>query len=131
LKITKAGNAGIRGGMEGDLFIYIEVEKHKFFKRDEDDIYYETEINYIQAVIGDEISVPSLEGNISVKIPPGTAPGTVLRLRNKGIPHLSGNGIGSYFLKVNVSVPKNLNEKQKEALVSYGKQMNLKMPKGM
>ncbi len=131
LKITKAGNAGIRGGMEGDLYIYIDVERHKLFERDEDDIYYEANINFVQAALGDEISVPSLDGNISVKVPPGSAPGTVLRLRGKGIPHLHGSGNGSYFLKLNVDVPTNIKEKQKEALLVFAKEMKYKVPKGL
>ncbi len=119
LRVSGAGNAGLRGGRAGDLYIFIEVEQSRDFKRQGDDIYSDITISYIQAVLGDEISIPSAEGKIKIKIPAATQPGTVLRLKSKGLPHLSSSGRGDHYVSVNISVPKNLNNKQKEALVNY------------
>lgn len=124
LRVTGAGNAGLRGGRAGDLYIFIEVEQSKNFKRQGDDIYSDIVISYIQAVLGDEINIPSAEGKIKIKIPAATQPGTVLRLKSKGLPHLGSTGRGDHYVNVSVSVPKNINSKQKEALINYSELLN-------
>ena len=124
LRVSGAGNAGLRGGRAGDLYIFIEVEASKDFKRQGDDIYSEIVVSYIQAVLGDELNISSADGKIKIKIPSATQPGTVLRLKGKGMPHLSSSGRGDHYVNVNVNVPKNLNNKQKEALINYSELLN-------
>jgi len=117
LKMAREGNAGRRGGKKGDLYIEIFVKPHPVFKRKGDDLYLKKEITFSQAVLGDEIKIPSLNGkDISLKIPAGTSSGEVFRVAKKGIPHFSGLGRGSLFVKVIIDIPEKLNKEQKELL---------------
>lgn len=118
LRVSGAGNAGLRGGPSGDLYIFIEVEPSNVFERRGDDVYSEETVSFVQASLGDHVKIPSPAGELEIKIPEGTQPGTVLRLRGKGIPHLGGSGAGDHFVKVNVRVPKSINAKQREALLN-------------
>jgi molecular chaperone DnaJ len=127
LRVPGAGNAGLRGGSAGDLFIFIEVESSPEFERRGDDIYSEVNVSYVQAVLGDQIDILSPAGKLQIKVPAGSQPGTVLRLRGKGIPHLGGSGFGDHFVTINVFVPKQLNNRQKETLLEYAKAMNEKL----
>lgn len=113
------GEAGEHGGPPGDLYVYITVLPHKVFKREGYDLYCEVPITFGQAALGAEIEVPTLEGKIKYRIPEGTQPGTVFRLRNKGIPHLRSNARGDLYVKVNVEVPRRLTEKQKELIRQF------------
>jgi len=113
------GEPGTNGGPRGDLYIYINIIPHEVFKRDGNDVYIVMPISFVQAALGDEIEVPTLEGKVKYKIAEGTQTGTVFRFRNKGIVSLSGYGKGDQFVTVEVQVPKQLNEKQKEALRKY------------
>lgn len=117
LRVSGAGNAGLRGGDPGDLYIFIEIEPSADFERKGDDLYSEVMISFVQAALGDHVDIKSPSGKLEIKVPEGTQPGTVLRLRGKGIPHLGGSGAGDHFVKVNVRVPKNINAKQKDALL--------------
>ncbi len=119
LRVSGAGNAGTRGGESGDLYIFIEVEPSKLFERDGDNIQSEILISFAQAVFGDEVRIHSAAGELQLKIPEGTQPGTVLRMRGKGVPHLGGSGTGDHYVKINIQVPASLNVKQKEALLEY------------
>ncbi len=119
LRLAGEGELGIRGGPPGDLFVTIRVQPHKIFKRQEDDVICEIPISFVQAALGDEIEVPTLEGPINFKIPEGTQPGAVFHLRGKGIPHLQGYGRGDQIIKVNVMIPTRLTDKQKELLRKF------------
>jgi len=123
LRVTGEGDAGDRGQEPGDLFIFIHVKEHKFFQREGDDINIEIPISFVQATFGDEIQVPTLKGKAKLKIPVGTQPGTILRMKGKGIKSTHGYGIGDQNVMVNVEVPTKLTTKQKEALERYGKTM--------
>ena len=126
LKVAGAGNAGQRGGPSGNLYIYIEVEDSGIFERDGQDLYSTATVSYAQAALGDSIQVQGAIGQIKVDIPAGTQPGATLRLRGKGLPSLnsfSGNR-GDHYLKINISVPKNLNNKQKDILLDFAKSVN-------
>ncbi len=119
LRMSGEGNVGERGGTQGDLYIIVEVEEHEIFERKDDDIYCEVPISIVQATLGDEIQVPTLNGKVKFSIPEGTQPGTTFRLKDKGIPHLNGYGSGDEFIKVKVAVPKNLSKEQKDLLMQF------------
>ena len=119
LRLRKEGEAGARGGQRGDLFIVIHVEPHEFFTRKGNDLYCEVEISAIEACLGDVIEVPTLNGKEQIKIPAGTQPGAVFRLKGKGFPDLRGFAPGDQLVKIKVVTPTNLTERQKELLEEF------------
>ena len=111
------GEPGEKGGPRGDLYIHIRVREHKIFKRQGYDMVCDVPISFIKATLGGEISIPTLEGEIKHTIAEGTQPGTVVRLRGKGIPKLRGNNSrGDLYANLIVEIPKKLTEKQRELL---------------
>jgi molecular chaperone DnaJ len=116
IRLPGEGEPGQRGGQTGNLYVFLSVKPHKLFRRVDDDILLELPINIAQAVMGAEVEVPTLDGPKLVKIPPGTQPGKVLRLRGLGVPHLRGSGRGDMLITVNVRIPKNsdLTDEQRE-----------------
>ncbi|OPJ55604.1 molecular chaperone DnaJ [Alkalithermobacter paradoxus] len=122
IKLSGEGEIGSKGGPRGDLYVVISVMQHKLFKRDEYDVYCEVPITFVQATLGDEIEVPTLDGRVKYKIPEGTQSGTVFRLREKGIPHLRSSGRGDQYVKVIVEIPRKLSEKQKDILREFAKE---------
>jgi molecular chaperone DnaJ len=114
LRVSGEGEAGTRGGPPGDLYIYIRVKPHEFFERQDEHIYCEIPLTFVQAALGDEIEVPTLTGKVKLKIPAGTQTGTFFRLKGKGVPRLRGSGTGDQHIKVIVVTPKNLTDEQKE-----------------
>jgi molecular chaperone DnaJ len=108
------GNAGIRGGKAGDLIVLIEEEEHEDFERDGNDVYYDLVLSLPDAVLGTEVSVPTLKGKAKVKIESGTQPGKLLRMREKGIEGLHNSGTGDQYIRINVYIPKNLNSEEKK-----------------
>ncbi|WP_195957189.1 molecular chaperone DnaJ [Enterococcus gallinarum] len=121
MRLSGQGEAGSNGGPYGDLYVVFRVEESDIFDRDGSEIYYELPLNFVQAALGDEVNVPTVHGNVKLKIPAGTQTGTNFRLRGKGAPKLRGNGNGDQQVKVKLITPKNLNEEQKEALWAYAK----------
>jgi len=119
LRVAGEGEAGLRGGPRGDLYVYIYVKAHKFFQRDGNDVVVEIPLSFAQAALGDEIEVDTLEGKAKVKIPEGTQSGTVFRLRGRGIPDLHGYGRGDQLVHVKVLTPTRLTEKQKALLREF------------
>ncbi len=119
ISLRGEGEPGSKGGPSGDLFISIRVKAHPLFKRQGSDVVCEMPITFVQAALGAELEVPTLDGKVSYKINEGTRTGTVFRLRGKGIPYLRGSGRGDQYVKVNVEVPKKLNAKQKEILLQF------------
>ena len=114
LRIQGEGEAGGRGGTAGDLYVVIYVEEHPFFQRQGNNIYCQVPISITQAVLGAEITVPSLDGEERLKVPEGTQSGTVFRLRNKGIVSLGERGRGDQFVAVNVVTPTRLTKEQRQ-----------------
>ena len=110
------GGAGAKGGPSGDLYVYLYVKPHKFFERDGTTVICEVPINIVQATLGAEIKVPTLDGQITMRVPEGTQPGRVMRLKGKGIPSLRSGSRGDQLVRIKVVVPTRLNEKQKDAL---------------
>lgn len=100
----------------GDLFIHLRVKPHEIFRREGVDIYLEVPLSYSQAVLGDKISIPTLEGKAELTIPAGTADNTLFRMRGKGMPDLEGEGSGSQLVKVYIKVPERLNRREKELI---------------
>jgi molecular chaperone DnaJ len=121
LRIQGEGEAGSQNGPSGDLYVIIYVEEHPFFQRQENNIYCQVPISIVQAVLGSEIVVPTLEGEEKLKIPEGTQTGSVFRLRNKGIVSLGGRGRGDQFVTVNIVVPTKLTREQRQAFERLAK----------
>ncbi|MDR6225063.1 molecular chaperone DnaJ [Desmospora profundinema] len=121
LRIAGEGEPGVNGGPPGDLYILIQIKRHDFFKRSGDDITCELPITFVQAGLGDEVVVPTLDGKkAKMKIPAGTQTGAEFRLRGKGVPRLYGNGQGDQRVKVKVVTPTNMTEEQKQTLREFG-----------
>jgi len=131
-RLRSAGNgeAGARGGPAGDLYVFLQVKAHDIFHREADDLLCEVPVSFIQATLGAEIEVPTLQGKATVKIPAGTQPGTLLRLKGRGVKNLQGHGQGDLHVRVQVEVPTHLNSEQKHKLSEFaalcdGKEMPL------
>lgn len=118
LRVSGEGEA-VKGGAAGDLYLNIHVRKHDRFQRDGFDVYSDEEISFPLASLGGKIDVRTLDGGVSLKIPAGTQPGTVFRLKGKGISHLKRGGRGDHLVTVNVKVPTRLSRKQKKALEDW------------
>lgn len=121
LRVTGEGETGSRSGPPGDLYIFIHVKPHALFRREGDDIIVEMPISFTQAALGIELEVATLDGKARIKVPEGTQPGTLFRLRGKGIPRLRGYGRGDQHIRVNVVIPKKVTGKQLELLREYAK----------
>ena len=113
------GCDGRNGGPTGDLILNVNVKKHSIFERDGYDLYCEVPITVVEATLGAEIDVPTLEGNVKFKIPEGTQPNTRFSLKQKGITMVNSQRKGDLYFDVNVEIPKNLTEKQKEHLRAF------------
>lgn len=113
------GEQGVNGGPAGDLYVKIMVTPSKVFTRKGADIHIESHISMAKAALGTEITVETIDGNVKYTIPEGTQSGTVFRLKGKGIPKVQGSGRGDQYVKIIVDIPKNLNEKAKEALKAF------------
>ena len=120
IRLAGEGEMGDRGGPPGNLYVVLDVEPHPIFQRRDDDILVELQINVTQAALGAEVKVPALEGEEEISIPAGTQSGTVLRLRNKGVPHLRKNGRGDQVVLVRVAVPTKLSREQRRLFQELG-----------
>ncbi|MEO6728719.1 MAG: molecular chaperone DnaJ [Candidatus Dojkabacteria bacterium] len=114
LKFSGRGNTGENSGTSGDLYVSIEVKSHPILERRGDDIYMDKEIDVVTAVLGGEVTIPTVHGDVIMKIPSGTQPEKVLRLKSKGGPKFRGNGEGDQYIKLLVKVPTSLSKKDKE-----------------
>jgi len=114
IRLAGEGQPGLNGGPNGNLYITIFVKPHRFFRRREQDIILDLDINIAQAVLGAEVEIPTVDGPAVLRIPPGTQPGKVLRMRAKGVPHLRSNGRGDQLVVVNVAVPTRLTAEQRQ-----------------
>lgn len=116
LRISGEGEAGVNGGPKGDLYVFIHVAEHETFERQGTNLYTSVPISFTQAALGAEIEVRTLEGEEELKIPAGTQTGTVFRIKNEGMPSLSGGGKGDLFVAVTVVTPKSLTREQRKLL---------------
>jgi molecular chaperone DnaJ len=119
LRSQGSGEAGFRGGPAGDLYVFLSVKPHEVFAREGDDLVCEIPVSFVQATLGAEIEVPTLEGRATIRIPAGTQPGTLLRLKGRGVKNLQGYGQGDLHVRVQVEVPAHLNSAQKAKLGEF------------
>ncbi len=119
LNIRNKGNAGVNGGPNGDLHVYISVKPHSIFERKADDVWCEIPITFTQASLGDEVVVPTLDGKVTYSIHEGTQPGDIFKLKGRGIPHLNSKGRGDQYVKVTIETPRHLSSKQRELLKEF------------
>lgn len=114
IRLSGEGEAGIRGGPRGDLYVAVSVNEHEYFIREGDNVLYEFPINFAQAALGAEVEVPTLDGNQKLKIPAGSQTGQVFRIKGKGFPVLHSRGHGDELVVLAVVTPQSLNDKQKK-----------------
>ncbi len=125
LQLSGRGDAGINGGPNGNVIIVVSVRPDPLFERRRYDVYVNVPISYTQAALGDEITVPTVDGKIKFTVPDGTQPGTVFRLRGKGIQYLNKGGRGDQYVEVQVEVPKKLSREQKAALKHFDESLTV------
>lgn len=121
LRLRGEGEEGERGGPRGDLYVFIHVDEHEFFKRHDCDIYCKVPISFVQAALGATIEVPTLTGTEKLKIPRGTQSGKIFRLKGKGIPNVRGFGRGDQIIETVVTVPTHLTRRQEELLKEFAR----------
>jgi len=124
LRLRGEGEMAPNGGSPGDLYVLVHIVPHEFLMREGDDLLYVLMISYPQVALGAEVSVPTLEGPITVKIHPGTQPGEVIRLKGKGMPRFRGYGKGDLLVRVGISVPKKLTSQQRALLEQLAKEFD-------
>lgn len=122
LRLAGEGEAGIEGGASGDLYVDVVVQPHPFFTRDGPDLHCQVPVSFVQAALGAEIEVPTLEGKIPMRVPEGTQSGRVLRLAGKGLPALGRRGRGDVLVQIFVEVPTKLTDRQRELLEQFAEE---------
>lgn len=129
ITVRGEGNVGPRGGPAGDALIFLEEKEHEYFERHGDDVLYDLPISVSQAVLGDEVEIPTLNGPVKLEIGPGTQSGKILRLRNKGIPHLNGYGCGDQLVRILVWIPTKLSSDERRLFEELARYEGLRPPK--
>jgi molecular chaperone DnaJ len=124
IRMRGEGEAGANGGTPGDLYIVIHVKPHDHFVREGNDLVTSSKISFVQAALGVEIEVPTIDGAAKLTIPPGTQYGTRLRIRGKGVPYYNNYGSGDLIVQVEVETPTNLNDREKEVLKAFSRLRN-------
>ena len=119
IKLSGEGEAGLYGGPPGDLYISLRIKPHELFEREGDDIVYVLPLNFAQAALGCEVRIPTLDGDYTLKIPPGVQTGDVLRIKGRGVPKKGGRG--DFLVKIFVSTPRNLTPEQRRLLEELSK----------
>jgi molecular chaperone DnaJ len=126
LRVAGEGEAGMRGGPTGDLYVLIRLKEHALFRREGDDLVHLARVSPAQAALGDEITVPTIEGaEAKLRVPPGAQHGQMVRVRGKGVPHLGGSGRGDELVYLDIVVPRNLTKEQRRL---YGQLRDLEGP---
>jgi molecular chaperone DnaJ len=124
IRVASEGEPGQRGGPRGDLYCYVKVKRHPFLERNGSDLLTAVPVSFTQATLGATIKVPSLNGPRDLKIPPGTQPGDVFRIKGQGLPDLRYNRTGDELVQVVVEIPKKLNSRQEELLREFAASEN-------
>jgi molecular chaperone DnaJ len=122
IRISGSGEAGMRGGPDGDLYVYLSVKRHERFRRDAMDVYVDVPISFAKAALGGEIQVPTLEGDTTMHVAAGTQSASTYRLRGKGMPSVRGGGRGDELVTLHVVVPTKLTKRERELLESFARE---------
>jgi molecular chaperone DnaJ len=127
LRMERESEVGDLGAPRGDLYIVIRLKKHKFFEREGNNLYCQVPISFTRAALGTKMEIPTLTENEIVSIPPGTQPGHIIRLKDKGIKDIHNQRRGSLYIKIDVQIPANLSKKQREILVEFAESSGEKL----
>jgi molecular chaperone DnaJ len=127
IRLAGEGQPGTNNGPPGDLYLLVRVRPHKYFRRRDNDILLDLKINIAQATLGAEVQVPTVDGDVKLKIPSGTQPGKIIRMRGKGVPHLRSNSRGDQLVIVNVTIPKRLDEEERKLFEQLAQKMDSKV----
>lgn len=127
IRLSGEGQPGNNNGPAGDLYLLVRVRPHKYFRRRDHDILLDLNINIAQATLGAEVTVPTVDGDVKLKIPPGTQPGKIIRMRGRGVPHLRSNSRGDQLVIVNLTVPKKLDDEERELFEKLAQKMDSKV----
>jgi molecular chaperone DnaJ len=127
IRLAGEGQPGENNGPPGDLYLLIRARPHKYFRRRDDDILLDLNVNVAQATLGAEVKVPTVDGDVKLKIPAGTQPGKIIRMRGKGVPHLHRDTRGDQLVIVNVTIPKNLKQEERELFEKLAEEMDSKV----
>ena len=120
IRLSGKGEAGSRGGSNGDLYLFINVHSHELFKRSDENLFFECPVSIADAALGTSIEIPTIDGGkAKIKIPAGTQTGKQFRLKGKGMPYMRGNDFGDLYVQVNTEIPISLNKEQKELLEKF------------
>lgn len=130
IRISGEGEAGVYGGDHGNLYVTLDIQPHPFFVRDNNDIVLELHINVAQAALGDEVTIPTLDGEEPFKVPSGTQTGQIFRLRGKGVPFLRQAGRGDQIVIARVVVPKKLTDQQRKLFEQLYQTLDKEVPTG-
>ena len=120
IRLTGEGDVGTNGSSPGNMYVHLNVKQHALFQREGNDIIYELPLNFVQAALGDEVEVPTLNGGETLRIPPGTQSGATFRIRGKGVPHLNGHRRGDLVIPVKLQIPTALDSRQRKLLEELG-----------
>ena len=123
IRLAGEGQPGINGGPNGNLYLVINVRPHPYFHRRDNDILLDLNVNVAQATLGADVEVPTVDGPEKLRIPPGTQPGKVIRMRNRGVPFVRGGGRGDQLVIVNVEIPKHLSADQRRIFEELAKSL--------
>ena len=126
MQLSGKGEPGERGGPNGDLLVTVRIRPHEIFTRDGYDVYINLPITFVEATLGATVKVPTLYGVVEYDIPDGTQPGTKFRLREKGVPYIRGRGRGDQYVVINVEIPRNLTNEQKNILKDFADKTEIK-----
>lgn len=124
LRLRGEGETPLQGGIHGDLYITIHIAPHRHFERIGDNLLYNLKMGFPQAALGTKVTIPTLDGDSTIKINNGTQPGEIIKLKGKGMPRLTGYGKGDLLIRVNISVPKKLTKRQKNLLKELAREMD-------
>jgi len=127
IRLAGEGQPGENNGPPGDLYLLVRVRPHKYFRRRDDDILLDLNVNVAQATLGAEVKVPTVDGDVKLKIPAGTQPGKIIRMRGKGVPHLHRDSRGDQLVIVNITIPKNLDQEERELFEKLAEKMDSKV----
>jgi molecular chaperone DnaJ len=127
IRLGGEGQPGENNGPPGDLYLLVRVQSHKYFRRRDNDILLDLKVNVAQATLGAEVLVPTVDGDVKLKIPGGTQPGKIIRMRGKGVPHLRSNSRGDQLVIVNITIPKKLDVEERELFEKLADKMDSKV----